>query len=109
MRLLKLLLELGAVYILLVKGREQIKDPLVPKVACNCLSINDGFGAIAAVAETQDGFRYVPKGDSHAHIKSLAWRPFCPTACVRCGRVDYSFNKLISEVICLSPRPASAP
>jgi hypothetical protein len=28
---------------------------------------------------------------------------------VMCGQVDYSFNKLISEVICLSPRPASAP
>ena len=26
-----------------------------------------------------------------------------------CGQVNYSFNKLISEVICLSPRSASVP
>jgi hypothetical protein len=31
-----------------------------PKVANNCSTINDRYGAIAAVSETQDGFRFVP-------------------------------------------------
>ena len=30
------------------------------KVTSICSSTNDGFGAIAAVSETQDGFRFVP-------------------------------------------------
>jgi hypothetical protein len=33
----------------------------VLKVADNCSAINGGFGAVAAVSETQDDFRYVPE------------------------------------------------
>ena len=33
----------------------------VPKVASNCSTTNDCFGAVAAVSETQDAFRFVPR------------------------------------------------
>jgi hypothetical protein len=33
---------------------------IVLKVASNCSTTNDCFGAIAAVAETQEDFRFVP-------------------------------------------------
>ena len=32
----------------------------VPKDANNCTTINDSFGAVSAVSETQDDFRFVP-------------------------------------------------
>ena len=31
-----------------------------PNVASNCLTANGRFGAVAAVSETQDDFRFVP-------------------------------------------------
>jgi hypothetical protein len=35
-------------------------DRLVPKVANNCSTKNDGYGAVAAVCETQNGFHFLP-------------------------------------------------
>jgi hypothetical protein len=37
---------------------------LVPKVASNFVTKNDRFGAIAAVSETQDDFRFTPIADA---------------------------------------------
>jgi hypothetical protein len=34
-----------------------------PKVANNCSTINDRFGAVVAVSETQDEFRFGPEAD----------------------------------------------
>jgi hypothetical protein len=33
----------------------------VPKVSSNCSTINDSYGAVAAVSESQENFRYVPE------------------------------------------------
>jgi hypothetical protein len=40
-----------------------MNDSNVPKVASNCSSLNGCFGAVAAVSETQDDFRFVPEVD----------------------------------------------
>ena len=42
-----------------------MKVSSVPKVAGNCLTANDCFGAVAAVSETQDDFTFVPEADLH--------------------------------------------
>jgi surface antigen len=41
-------------------NRNFSNDRCVPKVASNFVTINDRYGAVAAVFETQDDFRFVP-------------------------------------------------
>jgi hypothetical protein len=41
----------------------------VPKIASNYSTINGGYGAIAAVSETQDDIGFVPNIDTHARSR----------------------------------------